>query len=166
MRLTEPRSKHTHFALTCFFEARQTMSGGHIRRGGFLRTLRADAAAIVRLVLLAFALQLAVPALQWGGVAAQAGEAGLQADLLSSLCHDSGPSDGAGGGAAQDSSVKHCIFCMPMAGGHLAGITLPPSPVPATLRGKLLPVRDAQTRSDRDVVFAWSRAPPPSPRSV
>lgn len=142
------------------------MSGGHIRRAGFLRTLRTDSAAIVRLLILAFALQLAVPLFQWGNVSARAGEAGLQADLLSSLCHAPDTDDLPARGAAQDSSVKHCIFCMPMAGGHFAAGAQLQVPAPALMAAKPSVAPDNLTRFDSRSVLAWSRAPPAPPRSV
>ena len=49
------------------------MSGGALRRIGWLRKIRAGSAGIARLLLLAFTLQLAVPLLELGGVAALAG---------------------------------------------------------------------------------------------
>ncbi|KIL99315.1 hypothetical protein CCC_03533 [Paramagnetospirillum magnetotacticum MS-1] len=117
---------------------------------------------MARLLLLAFALQMAVPLLDLGGVAALAGEAALRADLQSSLCHDSS-SDPA---PASPTEVKHCIFCLPMAGD--AATLGADAPLSMAMASAALPVTspDDQVPPDSRPAFARSRAPPAHPRTV
>lgn len=133
-----------------------------------MRTIRAEGAGIVRLLLFAFALQLAAPLLGLGGVAAQAGEAALNADLRSSLCHDSGntPSPDGMPGPVSQSQVKHCIFCLPMAGDPAATGTELQAPAPATSAAIGSSFVDDQIPRAASPAFARSRAPPSSPRTV
>ncbi|EME70251.1 hypothetical protein H261_09337 [Paramagnetospirillum caucaseum] len=116
--------------------------------------------------MLAFTLQLAVPAFDLGGIAALAGEAALRADLQSSLCHDGSS------GAAPDQSpaappqVKHCIFCLPMAGNPATAVFILQAPVP-TVAAAIVPfAADDQVPSVSRPAFARARAPPSSPRTV
>ena len=142
------------------------MSGGALRRIGWLRKIRAGSAGIARLLLLAFTLQLAVPLLELGGVAALAGEAALQADLQSSLCHDSNSAPSQDQAPASSQQVKHCIFCLPMAGDPAsAGIALQ-APIPSSMAAITTGPADDQVPLTTRPAFARSRAPPSSPRTV
>lgn len=142
------------------------MSGGVLRRSGWLRTIRAGGAGIARLLLLAFALQLAVPLLDMGGVAALAGEAALRADLQSSLCHDQGSAPSPDQTPAAPSQVKHCIFCLPMAGDPAAAGPEPQTSSPATAATIAASPVDDQVPAAARPAFARSRAPPSVPRTV
>ncbi|CUW41461.1 conserved protein of unknown function [Magnetospirillum sp. XM-1] len=142
------------------------MSGGVLSRSGWLRGIRARGAGIVRLLLLAFALQLAVPLFNVGGIAALAGEAAFQADLQSSLCHD-GKVDAAPDDVPVPSAqTKHCVFCLPMAGDPAtAGFAAQP-PIPASTEITAAHVADDQVPQAARPAFARSRAPPSTPRTV
>lgn len=142
------------------------MSGGVLSRSGLLHGMRVRGTGIVRLLLLAFALQLAVPLFQLGGVAAQAGEAAFNADLQSSLCHD-GKADGtADQGPATQSQANHCIFCLPMAGNPaMAGYTAQPA-IPTAEEIIAAPVADDLVPAALRPAFARSRSPPSDPRTV
>lgn len=134
------------------------------RMYGVMHHLRSRASSVTRLLVLALCLQLAVPLLDLGGIAAQAGEAAFRADLQSSLCHD-GKSEAAPGQApASPSQVKHCIFCLPMAGTPAAAGTAPLTPLPGRAEETRLAVADDQTPASARPVFARSRAPPATPR--
>lgn len=142
------------------------MSGRYLGQGNLLHTVRAGASGIARLLLVAFTLQLLVPLLDLGAVAAGVGEAALQADLNSSLCHDPGPARSDDGGPAAGQQVKHCIFCMSMAGDHAQmgaeiGLALPARSAAVSLAAGPDQVPDLTRPS-----FARSRAPPSSPRTV
>ncbi len=142
------------------------MSGGVLRRGGWLRRIRAGGSGIARLLLLALALQLTVPLLDLGGIAALAGEAALHADLQSSLCHDPGndPStDEAPGPAAQ---VKHCIFCLPMAGDPAATGADTLGVERLASASTIIPASADQVPELSRSGLARSRAPPIHPRTV
>lgn len=142
------------------------MSGGVLRQGSWLQTIRAKGAGIARLLLLAFALQLSVPLLDLGGVAAQAGEAALQADLQSSLCHDGGNGTAPDQAPASSAQVKHCIFCLPMAGDPAAAGIEPQAPEPSVTTTLTASPADDQAAALARPAFARSRAPPASPRTV
>ncbi|MBI3446881.1 MAG: hypothetical protein HY055_16320 [Magnetospirillum sp.] len=117
--------------------------------------------------MLAFSLQLLAPLLDFGAVAAGLGEAGLQADLQSSLCHDPGAGQPDGGSPAPSSvQTKHCVFCLPMAGDHATtgpeiGLRLPTRAAPVSMVAVADQVRDLSRPA-----FARSRAPPASPRTA
>jgi hypothetical protein len=143
------------------------MSGGVWRRSGWLRRIRAGGAGIARLLLLAFALQLTVPTLELGGIAALAGEAAFRADLQSSLCHDPNSESAPLPDTAPGTGIKHCIFCLPMAG---TSTTAPEAPLLAEL-ALAADVIDLQVTNDQipataRPAFARPRAPPSSPRTV
>jgi hypothetical protein len=143
------------------------MSGGVWRRSGWLQKMRTGCAGAARLLLLAFALQLAVPVLDLGGIAASAGEAALQADLQSSLCHDPNENSPPQSGAAPSVGIKHCIFCLPMAGNSAAVQDAPLLSAPVCTTGIVsVYAADDQIPSTARPAFARSRAPPPSPRTV
>jgi hypothetical protein len=128
--------------------------------------MRGDAVGLVRLLLLAFALQLAAPLSNLAAIAAGAGEAGLQADLLSSLCHDPGPGGATDQGGAPQAQAKHCIFCMPMAGSHAAAAFTPLAPLPNATTALMLPSGEGRAPSGSCPSFARARAPPATPRTV
>lgn len=142
------------------------MSGGVLSHSGWLRRIRVRGTGIARLLLLAFALQLAVPLLDLGGIAAQAGEAAFRADLQSSLCHD-GKSDAAPDDVPVPSSqTRHCVFCLPMAGDPAtAGYAVQP-PIPTPIEIIAAHAADDQVPSAAHPAFARSRAPPSMPRTV
>lgn len=142
------------------------MSGGVLSQTGWLRGIRVRWTGITRLLLLAFALQLAVPLFNMGGIAALAGEAAFRADLQASLCHD-GKTDAAPDDIpVSSSSIKHCVFCLPMAGDPAtAGFAVQP-PIPTTTDTIAPQVADDQVPLAARPAFARSRAPPSTPRTV
>jgi hypothetical protein len=143
------------------------MSGGVWRRSGWLRRIRAGGAGIARLLLLAFALQLTVPTLELGGIAALAGEAALRADLQSSLCHDPNSGSPPQPDAAPGTGIKHCLFCLPMAGSSAAAPEAPVLAAPALVADVIgLKGADDQIPTTARPAFARPRAPPSSPRAV
>jgi hypothetical protein len=139
------------------------MSGVIFRPDNWLQAMRARGAA--RLLLLAFALQLAVPLFDLGGVAALAGEAALRADLQSSLCHD-GNADRSPEPLPGSSQVKHCIFCLPLAGDPAATGIVPQAPTPTAAAVVAISSADDQVPPVSRPAFARSRAPPSPPRTV
>jgi hypothetical protein len=142
------------------------MSGGVLRRIGWLRKIRVGSAGIARLLLLAFALQLAVPLSDLGGVAALAGEAALRADLQASLCHDGKNTPSSEQAPASSSEVKHCVFCLPMAGSPASIRPAFQTPVPSSIAAITIWAADDQIPLTARPAFARSRAPPSSPRTV
>lgn len=141
------------------------MRAGVFRRSGWLRALRADAAGIARLLLLAFVLQLSLP-LSGPGTAALAGEAALRADLQSSLCHDQGSAAQPDGLPADDGPAKHCVFCLSMAGDPATAGQAPQSPVPPSARTEATFAPADQAPAATRPAHARSRAPPAAPRTV
>lgn len=142
------------------------MTSGTLRPSNWLQAIRSRGAGMARLLLLAFALQLVMPLLDLGGVAALAGEAALRADLQSSLCHDSSGDPSPDDNPGPLTQVKHCIFCLPMAGDSAAWITTPQAPIPAMSRTVTVILSDDQVPPAARPAFARSRAPPSSPRTV
>lgn len=142
------------------------MGIGVLRRGGWLRVLRANAVGIARVLLLAFALQLALPQLDVNGAAALAGEAALNADLQSSLCHDQGVVAAPEGLPPGDVQVKHCVFCLPMAGDPATASAMPPAPAPSATRTQAAFAPADQTPAASRPDNTRSRAPPADPRTV
>jgi hypothetical protein len=143
------------------------MGGGVWRRSGWLQKMRTGCTGAARLLILAFALQLAVPVFDLGGIAALAGEAALQADLKSSLCHNPNEGPAPQPDAIPGAGIKHCTFCLPMAGNSatVLDVPLPAAPVlAADVIG--LQVVDDQIPTTIRPAFARSRAPPPPPRTV
>ncbi len=143
------------------------MGGDVWRRSGWLQKLRTGCTGAARLLILTFALQLAVPVLDLGGIAALAGEAALQADLKSSLCHDGKVDAEPGQSPVSQSQVKHCVFCLPLAGNSAAVLDVPLPAVPALAADIVgLQVADDQIPTTANPAFARSRAPPFAPRTV
>ncbi|WP_237051429.1 DUF2946 family protein [Magnetospirillum sp. ME-1] len=131
-----------------------------------MRGIRVRWTGIARLLLLAFALQLAVPLFNAGGIAALAGEAAFQADLQSSLCHDGKVDAAPDSVPASSPQIRHCVFCLPMAGDPaMAGFAVQP-PIPTATETIAPHLADDQVPLSARPAFARSRAPPSTPRTV
>lgn len=131
-----------------------------LRRVGAMKRLRGRASTVARLVMLALCLQLALPLLASGAPAA---EAGLRADLQSSICHES-RDESAPASTADAQGTTHCLFCLPLAG--IAGPTaaFPSLPLPLGNEALLLVPADHQAPDSSRPASSRSRAPPSAPR--
>lgn len=135
---------------------------GRFAQGSVLQMVRSKGLGIVRLLLVALSLQLLTPlvdAVPLGQAAA------LEADIASSLCHDGGNS-AAPVEQGDRHGVKHCIFCLPLVGGHavhLGEIVLagPDAAVITVAR----PFQDRHALGHRRD-FAFARAPPATSETI
>ena len=136
------------------------MSGRRIGQGSVMGRVRQGAAGIARVLILAFALQLLAPLLDLGSVAATIGEAGLQADLQSSLCHDAGAEQPQPPPSSAHHPAKHCVFCLPMAGDHATTSAAPFLLLPGRAATIAIRMAPDQVSDLSRPAFARSRAPP------
>ncbi len=132
-----------------------------MRVGGFaqsrvMRTMRAKGLGVARLLLLALSVQLFSPVV---GLAGLGQLAALEADIASSLCHDSGTA-GIPVGDADARMAKHCVFCLPLVGGDAIALgEMAPSVPVAGLLVVFSPHDDFRLIVQRRD-FAFARAPP------
>ncbi|RAU22397.1 hypothetical protein CU669_06720 [Paramagnetospirillum kuznetsovii] len=121
-----------------------------------MRAVRAKWLCVIRLLLLALSLQLLMP---FTGLVGLGHATALEADLNASLCHDGG-ANGAPLADGDGAAVNHCIFCLPLVGGH--AINLDESVPAAPMAGVAVVVRPMDhigpLGERRD--FAFARGPP------
>jgi len=130
-------------------------------RGWGLQSLRRGALGTVRLLLLALSLQLAVPLVD-GLAAASLDRAGsFAADLGNSLCHDASADEhGAPPAGGESAQSRHCLFCLPLMGGHATQVAEFAVPVPKAEAAAVPAAGDQRQPAAAHYVLAHSRAPP------
>ncbi|MDO8608029.1 MAG: hypothetical protein Q7R40_15955 [Phaeospirillum sp.] len=126
-------------------------------KGWSLQSFQSGALGIVRLLLLALSLQIALPVVD--GLASVRIDS-FTADLNSSLCHDG--SVETPGAPAQDTSrqSRHCLFCLPLTGDHATQTAEFSIPAPKTVAVATLAIGDQRQSLSSPYVLAHSRAPP------
>ena len=138
-----------------------TMTSARSFRGWGLQSIRRGALGIVRLLLLALSVQIAIPLMD-GLAAAPLDRAGsFSADLSSSLCHDaSADEQGAPAGGESSHQSRHCLFCLPLVGGHATQTAEFAVPAPKAEAVAVVAVGDQRQPLAAHYVLAHSRAPP------
>jgi len=136
--------------------------------GWGLRFLRGKALVIARLLVVAFALQLALPGIEGMAPVSLARPGTITADLTASLCHDASADHGGFPPAGDEHhGAGHCLFCLPLIGAHaVPGSDIAVIPLPPSRRIAVLAAPDIPGRPTQRHILASSRAPPSGPRIV
>ncbi|TAN57355.1 MAG: hypothetical protein EPN20_17420 [Magnetospirillum sp.] len=125
-----------------------------------LQSFRNGALGIVRLLLLALSLQIAIPVVD--GLAAVSLDRvdAFTADLSNSLCHDGSANEGGAPAGNAPVQSRHCLFCLPLAGDHATQTVEFAVPAPKVVAVAAIAVGDQREAVSPPYVLAHSRAPP------
>ena len=136
------------------------MSNARFSKDWGLQSIRRGALGIVRLLLLALSLQIALPMVE--GLAAAPLELAnsFSADLSASLCHDAAAGQPTAPVGDASRASGHCLFCLPLVGDHATQTGELAIPVPQAEAAALLVVSHQRERPSSQYVLAHSRAPP------